>query len=241
MQNELKIIFSNDDFIAVNKPAGLPVHGGPKVEGPALTDFLIKEFPELTRVGDEPDVRPGLVHRLDKDTSGVMVVARNQKAFEGLKDLFKTRRVNKTYLTLVCGNPKENSGVIDFPIGRMARNPTRRAAVRPGIKTNIKNAREAVSEYSVLQDFPALSLVEVHPKTGRMHQVRVHMAAIGHPVACDRKYGGKSACCPAGLERFFLHAKSIEFSYPEGKSWRFEAELPEDLVRALELAKSGKS
>lgn len=222
----IEVIYSDKDLIVINKPAGVSVHAGPTVRGPTLVDFLLEKFPEINGVGDSPQVRPGIVHRLDKDTSGVMVVARNQKSFEALKDLFKKRLVGKTYWAIVCGRPRNSSGVIFLSIGRKVKNPTRRGVESE--KSKIRGAREAVTEYRVLKGGEQYSLLELRPKTGRMHQLRVHMAAIHHPVACDEVYGGKNIGCPAGVSRQLLHAKSLSFSFPEGHKLYFEADPPED-------------
>lgn len=226
----IEVIYSDQDIIVLNKPAGLAVHGGPQVRGKTLVGFLLEEFPEIHNVGEDPS-RPGIVHRLDKDTSGVMVVARNQKSFEELKDLFQKRLVEKTYWAIVCGKPQEKQGIISLPIGRMAKNPLKRG-VEVG-KSKIRGAREAITEYKVLKSGSKYSLVELKPKTGRMHQLRVHMKALGHPVACDKLYGGKNVCCPEGGSRQLLHAKSISFSFPEGRKLYFEADPTEDLSLAL--------
>ena len=241
----IEIIYSDDDIIVINKPSGISVHRGDSVHVPVLTDFLLEKFPEVKNVGDDSVLRPGIVHRLDKDTSGVMIVARNQKSFEELKELFKTRRVEKTYWAIVCGTPKKSSGVINLPIGRLVKNPLKRGVAEG--KRKIRGAREAVTEYRVLKsggevrlpggsrtsDSQVFSLVELKPKTGRMHQLRVHLKAIGHPVACDKIYGGKNVCCPEGATRQLLHAKSISFSFPEGRRLFFEADAPDDMTLAI--------
>ncbi len=249
----MDIIFKDKDIIVLNKPAGIAVHGGPNVQGETIVDFLIEHFPEVKGVGDLPlacagmaqagdSIRPGIVHRLDRDTSGVLVVARNQDAFERLKLLFKTRNVEKTYLAVVCGKPKNREGIISYPIGRDAKNPTRRGAA--GGRARIRGEREAETRYRVLKAGEAYSLLEVMPKTGRTHQIRVHMKAIGHPIACDRVYGGKKVCCPRatgaraspeGAGRQLLHAQSLSFSFPEGRRLKFEADPPEDFSNAVKI------
>ena len=235
----MEIIYSDSDIIVINKPPGISVHpalvrkgeagGGNSVVGPTVTDFLITQFPEIAGVGEDP-ARPGIVHRLDKDTSGVMVVARNQKSFYTLKEIFQKRRIEKSYLAVVCGLVREGEGIIDFQIGRMANNPTKRGIVQG--RNVIRGAREAVTEYRVLKVGDKYSLVELRPKTGRMHQLRVHMKAIGHPIACDTKYGGKNVCCPEHCHRQLLHARSLSFSFPEGRRLYFEAEPPADFTLA---------
>lgn len=230
---ELEIIFQNSDFAVINKPAGISVHGGPNVQGEVLTDFLVKKFPEMRGVGDEPKIRPGIVHRLDKNTSGVLIAAKTQEAFLALKEIFQKRLAQKTYLAICCGRFKNEKGVIDFPIGRMIKNPMKRGVETGGSKMVIRGVRAAVTGYLVLKRGEKFTLVELKPKTGRMHQLRVHLAAIHHPVACDSVYGGKNVCCPKGASRQLLHALSLSFSYPEGTQWKFEADPPEDFAEAL--------
>ncbi|OGZ95079.1 MAG: hypothetical protein A2847_01370 [Candidatus Sungbacteria bacterium RIFCSPHIGHO2_01_FULL_50_25] len=227
----IPILFEDTNLIVLNKPAGIAVHGGPNVKGITVVDFLVRHFPEVKSVGDDP-VRPGIVHRLDKDTSGIMVVARNPDAFGELKSLFKERRIEKTYLAVVCGRPKSRVGIISYSIGRDAKNPTRRGA--GGGRAKIRGEREAETHYRVLKTGGAYSLLEVTPKTGRTHQIRVHLKAIGYPIACDRVYGGKNVCCPEGAGRQMLHAQSLSFSFPEGRRIKFEADPPDDFILAME-------
>ena len=238
----MRIIYSDQDIIVVNKPPGLSVHGGASVVGRTLVDELLEKFPEIAGVGEDP-VRPGIVHRLDRDTSGVMVVARNQESFYALKEIFQKRLAEKTYHAIVCGVPKTSEGTINVPIGRMARDPTKRG-VAAG-RNIIRGARDAITAYRVLKTGKGMALVELRPKTGRMHQLRVHMKAIGHPVACDVKYGGKNVCCSLGDPnitvggcvgpRQLLHAQSLSFSYPAGHRNTFEADPPEDFALASQI------
>jgi len=182
--------------------------------------------------------RPGIVHRLDRDTSGVMVVARNQKSFAALKEIFQKRRAEKIYHAIVCGRPRESEGVIDAGIGRLASNPTMRGAANG--RAAPRCVRDALTRYRVLKAGESYSLVELRPKTGRMHQLRVHMKVIGHPIACDSKYGGKKVCCPVAPQlaaRQLLHARSLSFSFPEGRRLSFEAEPPEDFSHCLKILK----
>lgn len=234
--HEPKIVYKDKDFLIVNKPAGLPVHAGGSVKkGEALVDWLIKKYPEMKNVGDDPEVRPGIVHRLDKETSGIMVIARNQESFQGLKHLFQTRQVSKKYLALVRGRVAKKSGAVTLPIGILKSHGVKRT-VR---EKHARAVKEAATEFRVLERFSDATLVEVLPKTGRMHQIRVHLAAIGHPVLGDRLYGGKGAARP-GLKRHFLHASSLSFSYPEGRRFTFEASLPEDLKTFLKELRQSK-
>lgn len=236
----MKIIYCDDNLIVINKPPGMSVHGGFSVAGETLVDELLKQFPEIRGVGDDPALarkggddsalRPGIVHRLDKDTSGVMVVARNQETFEALKKLFKTRSVVKTYRAIVCGAPKQKTGVITIPIGRLVKNPLKRGIAQG--RSKIRGEREAQTAYRVLKAGSGYALVELLPKTGRMHQLRVHLKAIGNPVACDRFYGGKNVCCPPGCGRQLLHASSLSFTLLD-KAFHFEADDPEDFEHAI--------
>jgi 23S rRNA pseudouridine1911/1915/1917 synthase len=222
------VIYEDKNFIVVNKPAGLPVHSRGAVSGRTLVGWLIKNYPEIEGVGDEPKIRPGIVHRLDKETSGVMVVARTQESFEVLKHLFKTRQVAKKYFALVRGRITKKSGVIELPIGTLKSHGVKRTV----LQKHAKNIKSASTAFRVLERFRDATLVEVFPKTGRMHQIRVHFAAIGHPVLGDRLYGGAPGAM-FGLKRQFLHASSLSFSYPEGRRFTFEASLPEDLKAFL--------
>jgi 23S rRNA pseudouridine1911/1915/1917 synthase len=227
----VEVIYENKDIIVVNKPAGMMVHGvaGKVSHEPTLVDVLLKKYPEIRTVGDDPKLRPGIVHRLDKDTSGVMVVARNQKSFEYLKSLFKGRDIKKTYVAVVLGLPKEKQGIIDKPIG-IQTGTTKRSV------ESKKMAKPAVTEYKVLatsdsqlaisEKQQSYSLLEVHPLTGRTHQIRVHMTSIGHPIVGDPLYGPKKQ--PPWAHRLMLHAASIEFSDGSGGRLRFDAEIPKE-------------
>lgn len=227
----MEIIYEDNNLIVINKPPGVSAHGGKNVLGPTVVDFLLPKFPEIAEVGDDPIDRPGIVHRLDKDTSGVMVVARNQPTFEALKELFKTRKVEKIYWAIVCGALHQAQGIISAPIGRLIASPLKRG-VEQG-RSRIRGARDAVTEYRVVKKWDVYSLVELKPKTGRMHQLRVHLKSIGYPIACDAVYGGKNICCPEGCHRQLLHARSLTFSFPEGRRLNFEADAPEDFAAAL--------
>jgi len=228
----LEIIYSDKDYIFVNKPAGMLVHDveGEKSKGVTVVDEVLRRFPEISSVGDNTVVRPGIVHRLDKETSGIMVVARNQNSFDYLKKLFQNSEVKKKYLALVYGEA-DKKGIIDKPISLKA--GTTKRTVREGKMTKV-----AVTEYrlkKLLFDKSdpdnKYSLLEVYPKTGRTHQIRVHLASIGHPVVGDKLYGKKRE--NLGLNRQFLHAESIEFSSVAGRKIRMETELPKDLEVAL--------
>lgn len=216
--------------MAVLKPAGYLTHHvgqGKKDGAPALTDWLLKKHPGLKKVGDEPSMRPGIVHRLDKDTSGVILVPKNQKYFEYLKSLFKSRAIKKTYLALVWGVPKERRGSVDVPIG--IRSGTIRRQAGGG-----KMQKPAVTEYSVKETYKdkkgeSFALLEVRPQTGRTHQIRVHLKHIGHPIVGDPIYGRRKE----DVKQLMLHAYALEFESEPGKMLRLEVEPPEEFEKVL--------
>ncbi len=216
----LNIIYEDDDLLVVDKPAGLLVHPAPGHPSHTLVNAILSHFPHLADIGDS--LRPGVVHRLDKDTSGVMLVAKNSLAQADLADQFKAHSVSKAYLVLVKGHLTPENGIIEAPIGRDPRNRKRMAVVTVG--------REARTEYRVIRYIGDYTLLEVMPETGRTHQIRVHLSAIGYPVVGDPVYGVKSAY----LSRQFLHASRLGFHLPStGKYVEFTSELPPDLEQAL--------
>ncbi|MCX6037363.1 MAG: RluA family pseudouridine synthase [Chloroflexi bacterium] len=195
----LDIVFENEDLVVVNKPAGMVVHPSPGHDSGTLVHAALGYIPELEGIGGEE--RPGIVHRLDKDTSGLIVIAKNERAHRWLQEQFKSRNVEKIHLALVDGKPPTPAGRVEAPIGR---NTTHRKlmAVVP-----LDKGREAVSEYRTLESFPAHTLLEVHPLTGRTHQIRVHMAFLGCPVAADMVYGKRKPT--VDLDRHFLLFRRI--------------------------------
>ena len=216
--------YEDADVVVVAKPAGLVVHPGAGHAHGTLVHGLLARYPEISEVGDRE--RPGIVHRLDRDTSGLMVVARSPAAYEGLVAALGARTVDRRYLALVWGHPEAVRGVVDAPIGRSVRRPTR-MSVREG-------GREARTGYVVerVYEDPAVSLLECHLETGRTHQIRVHLQAIGHPVVGDAAYGGRRAAI--GLDRPFLHAYRFGFTHPvTGEELHFEEPLPETLQTVL--------
>jgi len=216
----LNIIYEDDDLLVVDKPAGLAVHPAPGHPGHTLVNAVLSHLPGLAETGDS--LRPGIVHRLDKDASGIMVVAKNNAAQLNLIDQFKARSVVKAYLVLVEGHLTPEDGVIEAPIGRDPRNRKRMAVVAEG--------REARTRYHVIKYIGNYTLLEVRTETGRTHQIRVHLKAIGYPVAGDATYGVKSAY----LSRQFLHACRLGFHLPStGEYVEFTSELPPDLAQAL--------
>ena len=217
----LNIIYEDEDLLVVDKPAGLTVHPAPGHTSHTLVNALLAHLPHLADIGDW--LRPGIVHRLDKDTSGLMLVAKNSAAQTDLIGQFKTHSVSKAYLVLVRGHLTPENGIIEAAIGRDPRHRQRMAVVAGG--------REARTEYQVIKYIGDYTLLEVRPETGRTHQIRVHLGAIGFPVVGDKIYGVKSPFVP----RQFLHACWLGFSLPStGEYIEFKSELPADLERALE-------
>ena len=215
----LNIVYQDDDLLVIDKPPGLIVYPAPGHPSHTLVNAIIARFPELP--GDS--LRPGIVHRLDKDTSGLMVVAKNSSAQQDLASQFKAHLVSKTYLALVKGHLTPERGAIDAAIGRDPHNRQRMAVVTQG--------REARTEYQVINYIGKHTLLEVRPKTGRTHQIRVHLAAIGFPVVGDKIYGVKSPF----LARQFLHASRLGFTHPTTHEYvEFTSDLPADLAQALE-------
>lgn len=233
---EPQIIYEDENFIAVNKPAGLLVHQASDSDEKTLVDFLLKKYPEISTVGDDPRIRPGIVHRLDKDTSGVILIARTQKYFEYLKNLFQFHQIKKTYLALTYGKIELKEGIIEKPISFKTGSVKR--TVWKG-----KDEKSAITEYKVKKYFNLegqdYSLVEALPKTGRTHQIRIHFSSIGHPIVGDKLYGAKKANPSAdglfNLNRQFLHAQSLEFTTEDGKRIKIEADLPEELKGFLKI------
>lgn len=239
----MNIIYQDKDIIAVKKPAGINVHSDEHYKSETLIQALAKKFPEIKNVGDDPK-RPGVVHRLDKDTSGILIVARNQKSFEYLKEQFKERKIKKTYLVLVYGKLGKRAGergVIDLAIARSAKTPILRIALAPQSRIKTKGKlKKAVTEYKVINYLHnpttqvIFTLLEVYPQTGRTHQIRVHLKSIGYPVVCDKLYAGKKYFCPSNLKRHFLHAYSLEFTDLNSVRLKLEAGLPNDLQKTLQ-------
>ena len=214
------VVYQDADLVVVDKPAGLTVHPAPGHPSYTLVNALLALCPDLKGIGGE--LRPGIVHRLDKDTSGLMVVAKSAVAHNVLSRQWKLREVRKGYLALARGRVEPWEGVIQAPIGRNPRNRKKMAVV--------PNGREAETGYTVLRYFKGYTLLEVFPRTGRTHQIRVHLAHIGHPMAGDRLYGGSEL-----LERQFLHAHLLGFHHPSTGQWmEFASPLPPELQAVVD-------
>ncbi|KKQ45631.1 MAG: Pseudouridine synthase [Candidatus Moranbacteria bacterium GW2011_GWC2_37_8] len=229
---ELSVLFENEDIIVINKQAGVQVHPSFNEKDNTLVNALLSQYKEIANVHDDSqgaEMRPGVVHRLDKDTSGVMVIARNMEAFNALKEMFKDRDVEKEYLAIAAGIFIEKEGIIEKPI---ARSSTYRKQViaRKNTKTII---RPAETQYKVIDEFDGYSLVEVTPKTGRMHQIRIHLASIGHPVIGDTIYGTPEPQeNKKTAKRQLLHAHKLKFDLL-GESYEFIAPMPQDFTDFL--------
>ena len=215
---DLSVIFEDGSFIVIDKPAGLSVHPGPGHLDGTLVNGVMAICPGIAGVGEKN--RPGIVHRLDMDTSGVIVVAKNEQCHRSLSDQFKNRTVIKKYLALVNGNMDEQRAIVEAPIGRDPHDRKKMAIVN--------NGRESSTEYRVAERYPLFDYLSIMPKTGRTHQIRVHLYSLGHPVAGDSLYGGRIN----GLERQFLHAESISFTHPvDNILMEFKSPLAEDLLK----------
>lgn len=239
LKEKVKIIYEHQDFIVVDKPAGLLVHQTNNPNSYSLVDVLLEKYPEIEQAQESKQSaeasnqnRAGIVHRIDKDTSGLIVVARTKKALYELKRLFKKREVYKEYLCLVRGQIKALHGHIDYPIIRSKLEHTKRVAVTSP-KQIASTQRHAHTEYWVLEQYKDFSLLKVVIHTGRTHQIRVHMKAIGHPIVGDRIYGGKLEQKSSSTHnRQFLHAHRLQFNYC-GENYSFSSELSDDLNHYL--------
>jgi len=220
---DFDVVYTDDDFLVVAKPAGVVVHPGAGTTEPTLVAGLVHRFPEL---GELADARWGLVHRLDRDTSGALLVARNAETHKALQDELRARHIARTYLALVHGVPESAKGTIDAPLGRDPHHPTRMALVQGG--------RPARTHFTLAASWGDAALLEVALETGRTHQIRVHLASIGHAVIGDRTYAGRRAAHRADPGRQWLHAVRIGFVHPtSGQPVAVEADPPPDLMASL--------
>lgn len=234
----LNVIKQKKDYLIINKPAGLLVHTDGKTKEKTLCDFLLEKYPEIENIGESLKLnsgeiikKPGIVHRLDKETSGIMIVALNQKFFEFIKKQFQDRKIKKTYHAFVYGNLKEDSGIIDAKIGRSKKDFRQWFSG----KSARGELREAVTEYKVLkrlQDKSA-TFIEVYPKTGRTHQIRVHFKHIYHPLICDNLYAPNRESM-FGFQRVALHSFKIGFYNLENKYIEETAPYPDDFLKAID-------
>lgn len=235
MTKKVQVVYEDDNIIVVNKPHGLITHPKNAIDRqPSLTDWVAVNYPSLVNIGEPfmasgtPISRHGIVHRLDRETSGLIIIAKNQNSFDYLKNSFKNHKIKKHYLALVYGIVKENAGTINSPLGRLG---MKRTTQIEGKK--IIDGKESITEYRVVRKFNKYSLLEIMPKTGRTHQIRVHLKSIGHPLVGDTVYAPGGWSKPNGLTRLFLHAYKLEFLSPEGGKLILECDLPEDLQNII--------
>ena len=227
----LEIVYDDHNLMIVNKPTGMVVHPAAGHATGTLVHAALAHSPELRELTDSQ--RPGIVHRLDKNTSGLIIVAKNEPAHQWLQEQFRSRKVNKTYLALVDGHPPTPDGRIETPIGRSATSRKQMAVV------STQKGRNAITEYHTIERFVRHSYLEVHPITGRMHQIRIHLDFIGCPVVGDTIYGFRKPSLP--LKRYFLHATRLSVTLPgETEPRTFAAELPEELSLLLENLKNNQ-
>jgi 23S rRNA pseudouridine1911/1915/1917 synthase len=221
-----EVVYENDHLMVVDKPAGVVVHPAPGHRGPTLAQALAGR----AAGGSDPE-RAGVVHRLDRDTSGLMIVAKSDQAHRALQRMIRAREITREYLALVAGSPDADSGTIDAAIGRDRSN-------RTIVSTRTDKARAAVTHFEVAERLPRTTLLRVRLETGRTHQIRAHLAAIGHPVCGDRQYGGEECGERLGLDRQFLHSARLVFIDPFiGHTVACESKPPADLHRALGAAR----
>lgn len=230
----ISILYEDDQLLAVNKPMGLMVHADGRSDELTLVDWVREDRPDIVGVGEEMTLqngtvidRPGVVHRLDRDTSGVLVLAKTQNAFIHLKTQFQNRETQKLYHAFVWGEMQEQTGTVDKPIGRSRKDFRLWSATQSaGGKM-----REAITRWTLLGKKDGFSYLALEPKTGRTHQIRVHLKAVGHPVVCDMRYAPNKECA-LDFERLALHAQALTMTHPDGTHLEIEAPFPEDFERA---------
>ena len=232
-----KIVYEDENIIVIDKPSGLITHQkNIDDKQPSVVDWVIENYPKLKDIGEPfiasgtPVPRYGILHRLDKDTSGLLLIAKNNETFFAMKKQFQDHTIQKSYQTLVYGKPKQPSGVIDAPLGRIGMKRTTQIA-----GNKLIDGKESITEYKTLKNFEKYTLLDVTPKTGRTHQIRVHLKSIGCPVAGDTVYSPKGWQKPNGLNRLFLHAYKLRFNTPDGKSLTIECDLPEELQNTIKM------
>lgn len=236
---KIPILYEDKDVVVINKPAGLIVHPDKKTKEKTLVDWILKKYPSVKNVG-EPLIlddgtkilRPGIVHRIDKDTTGALIIAKNKKAYDFLKEQFQNRNVHKIYHAFVYGNVTDDRGMINRPIGRSP-NDFRKWSAQRGARGEM---REAITYFKVLKRIDDITFVEAMPKTGRTHQIRVHFKAIDHPVLMDELYATDfhlKKRNQLGFKRMALHARELEITLPSGGLLKIVAPYPEDFEKAI--------
>ena len=237
LTKKISVLYEDSDVLVINKPAGLIVHRDGKTKEASIADWVSKKYPKLKKVGEPLKLsdgsviqRPGIVHRLDRETSGALLVAKNQEAFLNLKNQFQKRKVSKVYNAFVYGTMREKRGLIELPIAR-SRKDFRMWSAERGSRGE---TRPAETFFKVLKENDHFTFLELHPHTGRTHQIRVHMKALQHPVVCDGLYASTRPQA-LGFKRLALHALSLDFYSPNKGRVKVEAPLPLDFKKALVL------
>ena len=231
---QFKVLYEDDNILAIDKPAGIVVFPEGNIQGKTMIDHILEKYPDFKNAG--VPLRYGVVHRLDRDTSGILLVAKNSKTLEFLQKQFKDRKVVKKYLALVVGNIKNKEGKVETLIGRHPKDRNKQKVFLPH-QPGSQGKRIAVTSYRVIEEFPGYTLLEVTPKTGRKHQIRTQLSYLNHPITGDKLYGFKNQPKPKNLSRHFLHASYLMINLPDNKSKEFYSELPEDLKKTLENIK----
>ena len=230
LSEKIKIVFENESFLVIDKPTGISTHPSSTEPQGTIVNWLLYHYPPVKSVGDNLEngnIRPGIVHRLDKDTSGLMVMAKNQPTFLWLKKQFQAHKVTKKYVALVDGSPQDDAGKIELNIVRSKQDPTKNT-----VTTSKTLGRYALTYWQITRRYPNHTLLTVTPQTGRMHQIRVHFKSMGWPVAGDKKYGSPRLD-PKHLGRMFLHAEYLSFKLENGEKFSFNAPLPAELANCL--------
>jgi 23S rRNA pseudouridine1911/1915/1917 synthase len=241
---KIQIIFENKNILVINKPSGLIVHSDGKTKNKTLVDWILKKYPEIENIGEKQSsnsnfLRPGIVHRLDAQTSGILIIAKNQKTFLNLKQQFKNREIEKIYYAFVFGKFKQEHGVINTPIGKNP-NDFRKFLANPKARGTL---RPSITKYQVLIN-DEISYLKIIPKTGRTHQIRVHLKSINHPVICDPLYSTKTELKKImnkenilNFQRLALHAYSIKLKISQTQIEKFISPFPQDFTNSLEILK----
>jgi 23S rRNA pseudouridine1911/1915/1917 synthase len=239
MNLEQNILYEDSDILVLNKPAGLVVHPDGRTEEPSVSEWFAQSYPDAKDVGESMEKtsgeiieRSGVVHRIDRDTSGILLLAKTKEGHQCLKEQFQKREIDKTYHLFVYGDVKDNTGQINLPIGRNKNDFRKRATGR----ASRGEEREAITEFRVIKRLPdkSATFVEAKPKTGRTHQIRVHFQSINHPVVSDKLYASKKAPI-LGFKRLALHSRAITFKTLGGERVTIEAPYPEDFQNALDI------
>ncbi len=233
---KLEIVADTNDYLVINKQAGLLVHEAPGEHGRTVVDLVLEKYPNVRKIGEDP-MRPGIVHRLDKDVSGLLVIAKTQDMFDHLKQQFKSRKTQKEYFALVYGAPQRSEGEITFNIDRSETQGHKMAAVPTS--GNCDRGRKAITEFEIIEQFGNYTYLNVKPKTGRTHQIRVHLNAFGLPIVGDSVYRPRKLKVTIVLDRVFLHAHRLAFEDLDGQFQEFTSPLPAKLQKILSTLEKG--